>query len=293
MMWPGGADSPAGAGREPSRVSDGAVRRVGAIAPAAAPAAGLLAPLAPPGTVPAPQPNLGPTHKAVLRNGDWKVVMTNARTLADVLGAATASPLPLSSVQKWQFALGQFGSAALVGLVGVQLVSFYLPPIDSATGERLLPVTFVSQGTIWGVFNVVSMTAAVCRLWDAVTDPLVANISDRLASPLGRRIPCMRWGALPACGCCALLFFPPVHAESVWNVAWLAVVQVHRALPAPSPHPPKRPFSSPPPPFLDASTRPLLTPPSPPPTRPSSSCSSPCTARPTAPCSLSSATRPS
>jgi hypothetical protein len=228
-MWPGTTNDLAhlsdGAVR---RVSDGAVLRVGAIAPAGGPAPNVPAPPAPRGTVPAQQPHPGPTRKVVLHDGEWKVVVTSSRTRAGVLGAAAASPMPLSPLQKWQFAMGQFGSAALVGLVGVQLVSFYLPPIDAATGQRLLPVTFVSQGTIWGVFNVVSMTAAVCRLWDAVTDPLVANISDRLASPFGRRVPCMRWGALPACVCCALLFFPPVHRESVWNVAWLAVVQVRR-----------------------------------------------------------------
>jgi len=102
-------------------------------------------------------------RKAVLQGGKWKVV--SGVGTRDVLDAARAAPLPLPPLKQWQFAMGQFGSAALVGLVGVQLVSFYLPPIDSATGERLLPVTFVSQGTIWGVFNVVSMTAAVCRLW--------------------------------------------------------------------------------------------------------------------------------
>lgn len=65
----------------------------------------------------------------------------------------------------------------------------------------------------------------MCRLWDAITDPAVANISDRLASKHGRRIPCMAAGALPACAACSALFLPPVGRESSWNVVWLAFVQ--------------------------------------------------------------------
>eukprot|EP00967_Tisochrysis_lutea_P158146 scaffold322527_cov33-Tisochrysis_lutea.AAC.6 len=85
------------------------------------------------------------TKRAVLHAGHWKVVIPRSGARADVLRAADATPAPLSPLNQWQFACGQFGSAALVGLVGVQLVSFYLPPIDAATGERLLPTTFVSQ----------------------------------------------------------------------------------------------------------------------------------------------------
>ena len=54
---------------------------------------------------------------------------------------------------------------------------------------------------------------------------MIASFSDRMRHPRGRRVPCLALGGLPACVCCALLFFPIVAHESAWNIAWLAVMQ--------------------------------------------------------------------
>lgn len=109
-----------------------------------------------------PQPVLvAVRRKAVMHAGHWRIVVAVNGTRDECVGAARSAPARLPLIKQWQFAVGQFGAAALVGLVGVQLVSFYLPPVDSETGKAVLPIVYVSQHAIYGVFNVVSITAAV------------------------------------------------------------------------------------------------------------------------------------
>ena len=71
----------------------------------------------------------------------------------------------------------------------------------------------------------ITLLATAGRLWDAVTDPLIASWSDRLRHSRGRRIPCLAIGTLPAALFCALLFVPVVPERSGWNIAWLALMQ--------------------------------------------------------------------
>ena len=55
------------------------------------------------------------------------------------------------------------------------------------------------------------------RFWDAVNDPMVGWLSDRTASPLGRRFPWMLAGVVPLAICTALLWtVPPL--ESQWGL---------------------------------------------------------------------------
>ena len=61
------------------------------------------------------------------------------------------------------------------------------------------------------------------RLFDAVTDPIIASISDRWNGVRGRRIPFMSKGAIPAAVFCLLMFVPIVAGESHLNIFWLAL----------------------------------------------------------------------
>lgn len=109
--------------------------------------------------------------------------------------------------------------STLINLLGLLLVFFYLPP-DNAGLPQL-----VSSATYLVVINAVVILAAAGRIFDAVTDPIIALASDRSTNPKGRRLPFMRWGALPAAVATWLMFVPPVQAESGWNVLWLFAVQ--------------------------------------------------------------------
>lgn len=125
--------------------------------------------------------------------------------------------LPMS--KQVAYAIGQLGWSTLISIVNLQLVFFYIPTIDSG-----IP-TFISQVTFLVVLNVLAIIAASGRLLDAVTDPLIAAWSDRYDHPKGRRIPFLKWSAIPAALFCVLLFVPIVQGVSWLNILWLALMQ--------------------------------------------------------------------
>lgn len=127
--------------------------------------------------------------------------------------------LPKSKIAA--FAVGQLGWAMMSGLISNWLVYFYQPDAASqAAGQTL----FVPQGRIFlGVFTVIGAITALGRIFDAVTDPWIASLSDRCKSKNGRRIPFMKWAALPLAASTVLVFCAPVGEESMVNVVWMFV----------------------------------------------------------------------
>ncbi len=116
--------------------------------------------------------------------------------------------------------LGHGGMAILINLISVLLVFFYLPPASAGLPRLVTDATFL------GVLNAIVVIAAVGRLSDAITDPLIAFYSDRSQHPKGRRLPFMAIGAIPAALATLLMFIPPVGTQSRWNIAWLLVVEL-------------------------------------------------------------------
>ena len=141
----------------------------------------------------------------------------------DAVVAENDLPLRL----QWAYAIGQLGWSALSGLIGVQLVYFYLPPNKQDSDEPVIPI-YVTQQTFLYIFNVITLIASAGRLWDAVTDPIIATWSDRCKHKKGRRIPFLFVGGLPAAIFCSLMFVPIVKHESPWNAVWLATTQARR-----------------------------------------------------------------
>ncbi len=128
----------------------------------------------------------------------------------------------LSTAKIWAFATGQFGWSLMSGLIANWLVYFYQPDATAiAEGQTV----FIPQGAvIAGVFTVIGAITAFGRLFDAVTDPLIASLSDRCTSPNGRRMPFLRWASLPLAVCTVLTFWSP-SAETGWlNAAFLFVM---------------------------------------------------------------------
>ncbi|MCR9141310.1 MAG: MFS transporter [bacterium] len=130
-----------------------------------------------------------------------------------------SAPEKLPPGKQIAYAIGQFGWSTLVNTVNITLVYFYIPTADSG-----IP-TFVTQAEFFVVLNVVTLLLASGRLFDAVTDPLIAGLSDRSGHKKGRRIPFLAMGAVPTGVFCALLFFPLVGSESFANLIWLAAIQ--------------------------------------------------------------------
>ena len=118
------------------------------------------------------------------------------------------------------FAVGQLGWSILGGIINAWLVTFYLPTKTDITQNGA--VSYLPQGLIiFGVLTILGLIAFICRIFDAVTDPLIASLSDRSKNPKGRRIPFMRIAAIPFAVAAVLVFCAPVRAISAVNIVWV------------------------------------------------------------------------
>jgi len=116
------------------------------------------------------------------------------------------------------FALGQFGWSLTAFSVGSILNYFYFPPI--VDGSPAFPIR-IFQGAVIGVLTVLGLSSFIGRMFDAVTDPWIAMLSDRSKRPLGRRRFFMLAGAFPAALFSVLVFAPPAPGASPLNAVWL------------------------------------------------------------------------
>ena len=128
----------------------------------------------------------------------------------------------LSKKQMWIFALGQLGWSMLGGIINAWLVTFYLPTKTDISDNGA--TQFIVPGLIIGGFlTVLGLITALSRVFDAVTDPLIASMSDRSKNKRGRRIPFMQWAAVPFAVVTVLLFCAPINEISGWNIAWISI----------------------------------------------------------------------
>lgn len=90
------------------------------------------------------------------------------------------------------------------------LLYFYLPP--EGEGVTLVPATMYGAVTL------------LIRVVNALLATPVGYLSDRTRSRWGRRLPFIFASALPMLVFFVLLWMPPVHALSTWNLVYLAVM---------------------------------------------------------------------
>ena len=112
--------------------------------------------------------------------------------------------------------MGDFARGIINGIVTTYLLTFFIPTNANTTLPRFFLNAALIMAIIRGIGTVV----------DAITDPWVANLTDKCTHKLGRRIPFMRWSAIPYGMCCLLIFFPPVNGTSFINAIWVGVLLV-------------------------------------------------------------------
>ena len=143
----------------------------------------------------------------------------------------------LTKKQMWIFAIGQLGWSLLGGIISAWLVAFYLPTQDAKnsnyfSGTEIEFYTLIAPGLIIGGFlTIIGLITALCRVWDAVSDPLIANLSDNSKNPKGRRFPFMRFAAIPFSIITILVFIAPSLISggtepTGWNVLWVSIMLV-------------------------------------------------------------------
>ena len=117
------------------------------------------------------------------------------------------------------FAVGQLGWSTLSGIISAWFVTFYLPTQDELNATENAAIQYITPGLVIGGFlTILGLITALSRVFDAVTDPLIASLSDRSKNPRGRRIPFMQYAAIPLSAVTVLLFCAPVNMISGWNI---------------------------------------------------------------------------
>ncbi|MDH3649538.1 MAG: MFS transporter [Saprospiraceae bacterium] len=129
-------------------------------------------------------------------------------------------PEKLTFLGKIGYASGMFGYSILFNIISVMLIYFYVPPNNSGL------TVLVPQVAVFGIFSLLSLIVASGRLFDAITDPLIAFFSDRSHHVKGRRIPFMMWSLVPSAIFCVLMFMPYRLGESNMNLSWLFLMQI-------------------------------------------------------------------
>ncbi len=112
--------------------------------------------------------------------------------------------------------VGDFSKGMISGVITSYLLTFFIPTKADST----LPQFFLNAALVMAVIR------GIGTIVDAITDPWVANLSDNCKSKLGRRIPFMRWSAIPYGLCCLMIFFPPVQGASMINAVWVGVLLI-------------------------------------------------------------------
>ncbi len=120
---------------------------------------------------------------------------------------------PITNKVLWIFAIGQFGWSLLSGIISTWLVHLYTG-VHTPGDTNGIFGQFITQSPILASITLFGLVTAVGRIFDAVTDPLVASWSDRANYKGGRRIPFMKAVAIPFAVITVAIFILP-QTESV------------------------------------------------------------------------------
>ncbi len=108
---------------------------------------------------------------------------------------------------------GDAGRAFIYGIIASYLMVFFIPSESSLN----FPVFIPNAGLVFGIIYGLGI------VWDAISDPIVAGLTDRLEHKDGRRIPFMRLAFIPYSVCALLIFFPPFEGTNVLNAVWVGI----------------------------------------------------------------------
>ena len=124
---------------------------------------------------------------------------------------------PITNKLLWVFALGQFGWSLLSGVVSNWMVYYYTGAPSEQNPNTGIFASGITQNPILFKLTLFGLVLALGRIFDAITDPLIAGWSDRSNYKGGRRIPFMRAMAVPFALITIGLFTLPQTSNIVVN----------------------------------------------------------------------------
>lgn len=125
------------------------------------------------------------------------------------------SKLPKRKI--YRYCLADIAKGLFNGMIGNYLLYFFQPTVKSG-----LPV-LLPENKLLGFITIMALITGVGKVVDAVTDPLVASISDKCTHKDGRRMPFLKYAALPYALSVLLIFYAPFDAGSWQNALWVGV----------------------------------------------------------------------
>ena len=120
----------------------------------------------------------------------------------------------------YRYCLADIAKGLFTGMISNYLLYFYQPTTKSGL-PSLLP-----GNKLLGYITIMALITAIGKVVDAVTDPIVASFSDKCTHKAGRRMPFLRYSAIPYALSVLLIFYAPFKEGSVANAIWVGVFLV-------------------------------------------------------------------
>ena len=114
-----------------------------------------------------------------------------------------------------RYCLSDIAKGLFNGMIGNYLLYFFQPTVKSGI-PALLP-----QNKLLGFITVMALLTGLGKVIDAVTDPWVANLSDKCTHKDGRRVPFMKYAAIPYAVSVYMIFMAPFAQGSAANAVWV------------------------------------------------------------------------
>ena len=114
-----------------------------------------------------------------------------------------------------RYCLSDIAKGLFNGMIGNYLLYFFQPTVKSGL-PNLLP-----QNKLLGFITVMALITGLGKIVDAITDPWVASLSDKCTHKDGRRMPFLKYAAVPYAVSVLMIFMAPFKQGSVANAIWV------------------------------------------------------------------------
>lgn len=115
----------------------------------------------------------------------------------------------------YRYCLADIAKGLFTGMISNYLLYFFQP-----TAKSGLPV-LLPENKLLGFITIMALITALGKIVDAVTDPIVASLSDKCTHKAGRRMPFLRYAAIPYALSVMLIFYAPFKEGSAANAVWV------------------------------------------------------------------------
>lgn len=114
-----------------------------------------------------------------------------------------------------RYCLSDIAKGLFNGMIGNYLLYFFQPTVKSGL-PNLLP-----QNKLLGFITVMALITGLGKVIDAITDPWVASLSDKCTHKDGRRMPFLKYSAVPYAVSVLMIFMAPFKQGSIENAIWV------------------------------------------------------------------------